>query len=318
VALTASQIIALACEAAHSPGKTSQAQQLLNAILSDLCRTYDFAAARGVYTFDFNPSLTTNYGSGPYPLPLDYLRASGSSGSSGAQKSFLWWLNGVPYPMVPVDLAEWDMQVQQAGLQSYPWLWATDMGDLPDDRVILGTTGNTTANSTSLTSLAATTRLAVGHAVAGMGIAPGSTIAALSGSTVTMTLPATETISGASVFFGNAPNGYAYPPPSGSYACQFRYQRLMPDIVDFTRVPWFEHSGYLIEKLTAKLCQLNDDSRAAVMDGGPDVVGSADHKLSRWLAMKDSETDKVKTVQLDRRTFGSAFSRLKNTKTIGW
>ena len=129
--LSNAQIIALACEAAHSPGKTSQAQQLLNAILGDLCRNYDHAAARGLFNFVFDPVVVSNFGSGPYALPADYLRTSGSSGSTGSQKSSWWVLNGVPYPMVPIDLSEFDMQVQMAGQQSYPYLWATDMSQSP-------------------------------------------------------------------------------------------------------------------------------------------------------------------------------------------
>jgi hypothetical protein len=251
VALTAAQIIALACEAAHSPGKTSQAQQLLNAILSDLCQTYDLAAARGLYNFTMTPPLSGKvggqnvYASGPYTLPADYLRASGSSGSSGAQRSFIWFLNGVPYPMKPIDLAEFDLQVQQAGQQSYPFLWATDMAQAP--------------------------------AVA-----------------------------------------YVWPPPSGAYATNIRYQRQMPDITNFGTVPWFPNTGYLYKKLLAKLCTLNDDSRAQVLDAGPDVVGSADHDLSRWLAMKDDDADRAKTVSLDTRVFGTRFSSLRNTKQVGW
>lgn len=251
MALTAAQIIALACEGAHSPGKTLQAQQLLNSILSDICQTYDLAAARGLFTFTMSTSLTGTvgaqniYSSGPYILPSDYLRVSGSSGSSGADKSFIWYLNGVPYPMIPCDLAEFDIQVQQAGQQSYPYIFATDMSQSP-------------------------------------------------------------------------PVAYVWPPPSGAYGANLRYQRLMPDITDFSAIPWFPNTGYLYKKLLAKLCTLNDDDRAATLDAGPDVVGSADHDLSRWLSQVNDNSDRAKTVSLDRRRFGPQFSKLPNTKNIGW
>jgi hypothetical protein len=319
--LTANQIVSLACEAAHSPGKTAQAQQFLNAILADLCRTYDFADARGQFKFNFNPGLTSNFGSGPYPLPLDYLRV-GAAGSTGAQRAYIWYLNGVPYPMVPVDLAEWDMQVQQAGLNSYPWLWATDMGDLPDDRIICSTAAAITDGSTAIAVPTAATgfaRILAGMGVAGQGIVPGTTLVSITaGGAGVLSVAATLTLSNASVFFGSVPNGYAYPPPSAALPVSIRFQRLMPDIVDFSRVPWFPKTDYLIEKLTGRLCQLNDDDRATLLLGGPNVVGSPDNKLSLFLAMKDAQTDRVNTVQLDRRRFGSSFSKLPNTKQIGW
>src|SRR5216684_4425057 len=146
---TAANIIAQALRIAKAPNYTADALDTLNSILSDLCQSYDFALARGLFSFNFNPGLTTAFGSGPYSLPLDYLRASGSSGES--QKTFFWTLNGVPYPMVPVDLSEFDMQVQQAGLQSYPWLWATDMGGTLTDRIVAIKDASTTAGSTTVT-----------------------------------------------------------------------------------------------------------------------------------------------------------------------
>ena len=148
MALTAGQTIALALEAAHSPGNAVQAQLLYNSILTELCHTYDFAEARGQYLFQFQPTSAppiakegvpedamswglgqfgslwgqfvwgegrwgpippagdgpgalsqpfwpgNQFGSGPYLLPVDYLRLSGSSGSSGGQRSFIWWLQG--------------------------------------------------------------------------------------------------------------------------------------------------------------------------------------------------------------------------------
>src|SRR6266853_1721522 len=114
MALTCDQIIALALEASHGPGKYIQGRQFLNSILSDICQEYDIAAARGQYVFNFTPGMTaplplpqtpaSTLGSGPYPMPLDYLRLSGSSGSTGAQRSFIWWLNGVAYSVIPYDL----------------------------------------------------------------------------------------------------------------------------------------------------------------------------------------------------------------------
>src|SRR5579859_3705003 len=131
--LTAAQLIADCCQIAKAKAYTTQALDLLNSILGDICETYDLALARGVFQFNFNPALATMYGSGPYPMPLDYLRTSGSSGSSGVSKS-TWYLyptpafpSGQPIYMVPIDLAEFDLYPQFPN-QSTPELWATDMG----------------------------------------------------------------------------------------------------------------------------------------------------------------------------------------------
>lgn len=124
-------LITLATQIAKTPGFTSQAGDLFNIILSDLCQTYDFDVARGTYTFNFNPGLITTDvypniqpGGGPYPLPADFLRMA-------SDKEFQWFLLGVPYPMIPCDLDEYDNMVQQAGLQSYPYIFATDMSSAP-------------------------------------------------------------------------------------------------------------------------------------------------------------------------------------------
>lgn len=126
MALTAAQICDLARQAAKCPGYGPQSGQLLNAILQELCQRWDFDTAKRFYTFNFNPSLTTlvgnaAIGSGPYPLPADFLRCVGSG------KDCYWTLLGVPYPMIPIDLSEFDMTVQQAGLNAYPYWFATDV-----------------------------------------------------------------------------------------------------------------------------------------------------------------------------------------------
>lgn len=134
--LTAAQLVTLACQTARCPNFTSQGGQLLNSILSDLCQTYDFDVVKGTFNFNFNPGLVTTpndfpnmaAGGGPYALPADYLRA--------VKDEVLWFLQGVPYPMIPVDLSEFDWQVQQAGNQAYPFLWATDISQSPPVAVV--------------------------------------------------------------------------------------------------------------------------------------------------------------------------------------
>src|SRR6266700_6860127 len=307
--LTCNQLVALAAEAAHSPGKISQGQILLNSILSDLAQIYDCAQARGQYIFNFDPTITaalplpqtpaSQFGSGPYYMPADYLRLSGSSGSTGAQRSFLWWLNGVPYPVIPCDLAEFDMQVQQGGLQSYVWLGSTDMSTPIDDRVLVTTTGNMTLNSTLVTGLASTARLQSDNAlgISGQGIVPGTRIESVdpAAATLVMSNAATLQLHGASMLMGYPPTVWIYPPPSSAQLAQIRYQRRMPPIVDFTRFAWFDYDGYLLKELQARYEDLNDDSRA------PQHHAEAVRMLTGWLSAKDDDPSHPKTVQLDRR-----------------
>jgi hypothetical protein len=128
VALTAAQIVTRCCAAAHAPGFITQCGQLLNMVLGDLCRTYDFEIAAKTAYGNFVPGQITAvgnlglYGSGPYALPADFLRMKDDH-------SAFWVLpgSGVPYLMIPCDLSEIDMTVQQAGSQSYPYVIATDM-----------------------------------------------------------------------------------------------------------------------------------------------------------------------------------------------
>ena len=113
--LTGDQIVTLALQDAHAPGFINQGYQTLNMILSDLAQTYDFDVARGVYTFNFNTAL----GSGPIPLPADYLRAD-------LGESF-FTIQGFKYRMDAIDLSEFDSLAQQTGLASYPTVYATDL-----------------------------------------------------------------------------------------------------------------------------------------------------------------------------------------------
>ena len=310
MAQTAQQLIAQAAETAKVPGFTTQGLTLLNIILGDLCDRYDLALARALYTFNFNPSLTTNFGSGPYPLPGDYLRTSGSSGSEGATMASWYVVDGVPYPMIPCDLGDFDMQVQQAGLASYPWLWATDMAVAQQ---VLSTVATATLGSQTLTGIGAATNVLSGMAVSGPGIQPGTVLTSgIIGGDATISLPTVAALNGSPVMFSVPPVGYAYPPPSGGYPVFIRYQRKMPDILTPTQIPWFPNQGYLLDQLTARLMDDLGDTRAEAM-----MMRAADG-LSKYLAEKDDSTNRSKTVVLDRRTFGSSFSRLRNTKRVGF
>jgi len=245
MALTAAQIISLACQDAKCPNFTTQALNFMNMELGDLCRSYDFELAAKTFYFNFNPGLSalmgnSIYGSGPYALPSDFLRVKDD-------KSVFWTLNGVVYPLIPIDLSEFDMAVQQAGIQSYPWWFATDMsiGDQNDQ-------GLTT------------------------------------------------------------PSAYVYAAPSGAYPCTVRYFAQMADITNTATVPWFPHQGYLRRKVAAMLMGLADDTREMSW------LDRAETELRNYLQLKDNKTDRVQSIRLDRRRFGSNYSKLPNTKTIGW
>ena len=115
MALTGDQLVVLALQDAKAPGYTSQGFLTLNMILSDLCQTYDFDVARGVYKFNFNTGL----GSGPIPLPTDYLRAD--------IDDVFFTIQGVPYALVSIDLFEFDALIQQGGITAYPTVYTTDL-----------------------------------------------------------------------------------------------------------------------------------------------------------------------------------------------
>lgn len=133
MALTAAQIVTLTTQIAKCPGMTSQAGQFLNATLQDLCQDYDLEQARGTFLFTFNngafnPAVPgSGTGSGPYALPSDYLRTHVSNGKD----EFFYTIDGVPYPLIQVTLAEYDWMVQTAGFSSYPYNYATDKSQSP-------------------------------------------------------------------------------------------------------------------------------------------------------------------------------------------
>lgn len=123
--LTAAQIVTQACQRAKAPGMLSQAGQMLNIILQELCQNYDLADARGTFTFNFNISNTggQNMGSGPYILPADYLRSQGG-------KQFYTY-NFQPYRMQVVEQWEWDLLTQQPGFNDFPRDFYVDMSTAP-------------------------------------------------------------------------------------------------------------------------------------------------------------------------------------------
>lgn len=104
-------------------------------------------------------------------------------------------------------------------------------------------------------------------------------------------------------------------PPSGAYQATLRYFSQMADIANASTssaVPWFPNTNYLITRVATELMKDADDERYA------GFLTKSEDILNKYLKMKDDKGDRVQQVQLDRRRFGRAFDRLKNTKQIGW
>ena len=241
--LTSQQLVQLSCAEAKVPGWLQQAGQKLNLILDELC-SYDLDVNRQTYQFNFNVAL----GSGPIPLPANWLRAN--------KDDVFYVIFGVTYVLIPYSLAEFDSMVQQAGLASYPQLYAVD----------------------------------------------NSGIATQSG-----------------------PSMYVWPPPSGAYSVTARYYANMPDIVTpetSAIIPWFPDQMYLQRRLTGEMLLMANDDRANLYLGGQSkaIEGSflgASALLDRYLSTQgDAQTPK--RVTLDKRFFGSNWTRLPDTKNIGW
>ncbi len=316
--LTAAALIDRANQIAKGRGMAAQGLDGLNAILGDLCEETDLALARGLFQFSFNPALVSLFGSGPYPLPLDYLRTSGSSGATGVTRS-AWFLypapsfpNGQPQPLVPIDLAEFD-QYPQLNAQGIPSTIATDMGGPLTERIVQSCPTALTAAGTTATP-SVMTGLVAGLGVAGEGIVPGTTIVSVGMTTIVLSAAATKSNTIASVFYGIAPVAYVYPPPVESYPVFVRYQRKMPPIFDTAQIPWFPNEGFLIDKLASFQMEITGDSRRDMFEA------AANRRLSKYLALSDDKTNRAQQVQLDQRNFGGGgrYWKLKNTKVAGW
>lgn len=110
---------------------------------------------------------------------------------------------------------------------------------------------------------------------------------------------------------------YVWVPAAGAYPATVRYNPQMADITTpetSSVIPWFPNSDFLIQGVAARLMQIANDDRMA------NFFALAEATLNSYLKMKDDpESQQVKRVTLDRRLFGgSMWSRLPNTKVIGW
>ena len=109
---------------------------------------------------------------------------------------------------------------------------------------------------------------------------------------------------------------YFWAPASGAIPVTLRYNPQMADISTpetSAVVPWFPNTDLLIDKVAARLMAITNDDRLL------NFSAMADQNLLAYLKMKDDPETAVKRVALDRRYFGSSdWSRLPNTKSVGW
>ena len=119
MALTSQQIITLACVKAKVPGMAAYAGQILNSILLELAQEYDLACNLFTYNLTISATSTTNYGTGPYNLPANYLRM--------AVDELTYQINQIPYLMTQISLAQMDIQIDVQGSADFPNRFATDV-----------------------------------------------------------------------------------------------------------------------------------------------------------------------------------------------
>lgn len=335
--LTCQQIVGLALQISKTgsfnsstglnTGYTAVAGQLFNNILSGLCQDYDLDVTKVAYNFDFNTApapisnLNAQQASGPFMMPPNYLRAK--------KGDVMWFLEQFPYTLTPVDLEEFDQFVQQAGVQSFPTVWATDVS-CPQ---VLTTTGNTTAGSPSLTGLASTIGIANGFIVLGPGIPFGTVVNGIAGNTVTLgqyqnvlgtysivNQNATAAGTGVTITFQQPVLGYVWPPASGAFSALIRYYSQMAPITapeQSAVIPWFPDSDFLIRELAGQLMMVQGDDRWQAMLSDVEASGSR-AILKKYLIQKDDDSNRSKRVTLDRRRFGRGWSTLPASKILGY
>jgi hypothetical protein len=114
--LTAAQIVTDACQIAKCPGYTAQGGRALNLTLLDL-----------VMHRNLKVNLETSFvsvpanSSGPFNLESNYLRTY----------DMFFLVAGEPYFLEPCSLREIDAELQNLGLASYPYEWASDLSNVP-------------------------------------------------------------------------------------------------------------------------------------------------------------------------------------------
>jgi hypothetical protein len=102
-----------------------------------------------------------------------------------------------------------------------------------------------------------------------------------------------------------------WPPPGGVYPVTIRYMRQFTPITTpetSSSIPWFPSSDWLVDKLTARLCQHTGDDRASMLEA------RADTDLKQYLLMDDDPESIAKQVKPDPRYFKRPRRALLPTK----
>lgn len=124
MSLQAQQVVGMAAQIARVTGMGIQAGQLLNAILLELCQTYDLSLNVNTVTLNIVPGGGSGGipATGPYSLPLNYLRA--------ASRDLTYTISGVPYRLTQITLAQLDALINTVGSANFPTDYATDISPL--------------------------------------------------------------------------------------------------------------------------------------------------------------------------------------------
>ena len=114
--MSAAQICQDACAIAKCPGYLALAGRQLNLVLNDL------VLKRNLKVNLVTATLTVPANSyGPFNLEPNYLRTY----------DMFYYVQGQPFFLMPASLREYDNEVQQQGLTSYPYEWASDLSGVP-------------------------------------------------------------------------------------------------------------------------------------------------------------------------------------------
>ena len=275
---TSAQIVAQACADARVPGWLQAGGMHLQAILDEICETYDFEGNKASFFGSLNPSLTPPAGTpasqnnpnliagnGPYALPANYLRMR--------KKTFLYWYGGtngvasptagggVAIPLINEDDEEFDTLIQQIGIASLPRIYITDLSDPSSPNFYVYPPPNGAYTYQGRCSILMP---AIGSAtVAANGWDSGNT------------------------------------PPQSSAV-----------------VPWFPNTTYLRTRVAGELMKTTGDVRWEKMLGkNRDGTGAQDI-LDRVLQAKDDRWSRAQRVTLDARHFGRRSDKLPDTKNL--
>ena len=125
MALTAAQIINLACSTAKTPGLLTQAGMFLNVILDELPRLNDIEIGRGLWSINTGaPSgLSTTSGVPYFNLAPDHLRV--------LEDECFYLISGVPYTLIQKQLSDFDQLITTTGFNAQMIFYAVDDSQSP-------------------------------------------------------------------------------------------------------------------------------------------------------------------------------------------